>query len=43
MCKKIILCLDGTDNQYKEDNSNVLKLYRVIERIQAWLVLVLLI
>jgi len=33
MPKKIILCLDGTNNQYKTDNSNIVKLYRVIKRI----------
>jgi len=32
MAKNIVICLDGTGNQFKEDNSNVVKLYRVITR-----------
>jgi uncharacterized protein (DUF2235 family) len=30
MSKKIILCCDGTGNQHGENNSNVVKLYRVL-------------
>ncbi len=30
--KNIVICLDGTGNQFKEDNSNVVKLYRVLKR-----------
>jgi len=32
MSKNVIICLDGTGNQFNEDNSNVVKLFRVIER-----------
>jgi uncharacterized protein (DUF2235 family) len=32
MGKNVIICLDGTGNQFEEDNSNVVKLFRVIER-----------
>ncbi len=30
--KNIVICLDGTGNQFKEENSNVVKLFRVLER-----------
>ncbi len=30
--RNLILCLDGTGNQFKEDNSNVVKLFRVLDR-----------
>ena len=30
--KNIIICLDGTGNQYGEDLSNIVKLFRMIER-----------
>jgi len=32
MGKNVVVCLDGTGNQFEEDNSNVVKLFRVIER-----------
>lgn len=32
MGKNIVICLDGTGNQFKEHNSNVVKLFRVLER-----------
>ncbi len=32
MGKNVIVCLDGTGNQFKEDNSNVVKLFRVVVR-----------
>jgi len=32
MNKNIILCLDGTGNQFKEDNSNIVKLVRILEK-----------
>ena len=32
MPRNIIVCLDGTGNQFKEHNSNVVKLLRVLER-----------
>lgn len=32
MGKNIIICLDGTGNQFKEDNSNVVKLFRSVVR-----------
>ena len=33
MPKNIVVCLDGTGNQFQADSlSNVAKLYRVIER-----------
>lgn len=32
MSKNIVICLDGTGNQFKDDNSNVVKFYRVLER-----------
>jgi uncharacterized protein (DUF2235 family) len=32
MSKNIVICLDGTGNQFKEDNSNVVKLFRTIVR-----------
>ena len=32
MGKNIVICLDGTGNQFGEDNSNVVKLFRVIVR-----------
>ena len=32
MPKNIVVCLDGTGNQFKEDNSNVVKLFRTIVR-----------
>ncbi len=32
MSKNIVICLDGTGNQFKEDNSNVVKLFRVLVR-----------
>ena len=31
--KKIVICLDGTDNEYGKANSNVVKLYQVIKKI----------
>jgi uncharacterized protein (DUF2235 family) len=30
MPKKLILCLDGTSNQYKKDNTNVVKLVAML-------------
>jgi len=30
--KNIVICLDGTGNQFKEENSNVVKLFRVLKR-----------
>lgn len=33
MAKNIIICLDGTDNEYGNANSNVVKLYQVIKKI----------
>lgn len=33
--KNIIICLDGTGNQYGEDLSNVVKLYRMLERTEG--------
>lgn len=30
--KNIVVCLDGTGNQFKENNSNVVKLFRVLQR-----------
>jgi len=30
--KNVIICLDGTGNQFKEENTNVVKLFRVLER-----------
>ena len=30
--KNIVICLDGTGNQFKEENTNVVKLFRVLER-----------
>lgn len=30
--KNIVICLDGTGNQFKEENSNVVKFYRVLKR-----------
>ncbi len=30
--KNVVICLDGTGNQFKEENSNVVKLFRVLER-----------
>lgn len=32
MAKNIVICLDGTGNKFKEDNSNVVKLFRTIVR-----------
>ena len=32
MGKNIVICLDGTGNQFKEDNSNIVKLFRSILR-----------
>jgi len=32
MSKNIVICLDGTGNQFKEDNSNVVKLFRTVIR-----------
>ncbi|MFK5984028.1 MAG: DUF2235 domain-containing protein [Pseudomonadota bacterium] len=32
MGKNIVVCLDGTGNEFEENNSNVVKLFRVIER-----------
>ena len=32
MGKNVVICLDGTGNQFNEDNSNVVKLFRVIQR-----------
>jgi uncharacterized protein (DUF2235 family) len=33
--KNIVLCLDGTGNQFRENNSNVVKLFRVLDRSSA--------
>lgn len=33
--RNLILCLDGTGNQFKEDNSNIVKLFRVVDRSAA--------
>jgi uncharacterized protein (DUF2235 family) len=33
--KNVIICLDGTGNQYGEDLSNIVKLFRMIERTQG--------
>ena len=30
--KNVVICLDGTGNQFKEENTNVVKLFRVLER-----------
>ena len=30
--KNVVICLDGTGNQFNEDNSNVVKLFRVLRR-----------
>ena len=30
--KNVVICLDGTGNQFKEANSNVVKLFRVLQR-----------
>ena len=30
--KNVVICLDGTGNQFKEENSNVVKLFRVLKR-----------
>lgn len=30
--KNIVVCLDGTGNQFQEDNTNVVKLFRVLKR-----------
>ncbi len=30
--KNIVLCLDGTNNQFKEDNSNIVKLARILKK-----------
>jgi len=35
MSKNIVICLDGTGSQFHEDNSNVVKLFRVVERNDA--------
>jgi uncharacterized protein (DUF2235 family) len=32
MGKNVVICLDGTGNQFNENNSNVVKLFRVIQR-----------
>ncbi|MFT5503089.1 MAG: hypothetical protein ACI845_001266 [Gammaproteobacteria bacterium] len=32
--KNIFICLDGTGNQYGQDLSNVIKLFRMIDRVQ---------
>ena len=32
MARNIVLCLDGTGNQFKEHNSNVVKLFRILDR-----------
>jgi uncharacterized protein (DUF2235 family) len=32
MSKNIVICLDGTGNQFKEENSNVVKLFRTLVR-----------
>lgn len=32
MSKNIVICLDGTGNQFKEDNSNIVKLFRTVVR-----------
>ena len=35
MGRKLVLCLDGTNNKYKKDNTNVLKMYALVDRTQA--------
>jgi len=30
--KNIVICLDGTGNEFKQENTNVVKLFRVLER-----------
>ena len=30
--KNVVICLDGTGNHFKEHNSNVVKLFRVLQR-----------
>lgn len=35
MGRRLILCLDGTNNKYKKDNTNVLKTYAMIDRAQS--------
>ena len=30
--KNIVICLDGTNNQFGKDNTNIIKLYRMLER-----------
>lgn len=32
MANKLVLCLDGTSNQYRKDNTNVLKLYSLLDK-----------
>ncbi len=32
MPKKIVICCDGTGNEIKENQSNVLKVYRVLKK-----------
>lgn len=32
MARNLVLCLDGTSNQYAATNTNVVKLYAMLER-----------
>ena len=32
MARNIVLCLDGTSNQYSATNTNVVKLYAMLDR-----------
>src|SRR5260370_640161 len=32
MSKRIVICLDGTNNQYDATNTNVVKLYAMLDR-----------
>ena len=35
MARNLVLCLDGTSNRYKRDNTNVLKLFAMLDRSRA--------
>ncbi|HLZ04505.1 MAG TPA: DUF2235 domain-containing protein [Bradyrhizobium sp.] len=35
MARNLVLCLDGTSNEYAADNTNVVKLYAMLERTHA--------
>lgn len=35
MAKNIVLCLDGTGNEFGDANSNVVKLYQVLDSADA--------